>query len=107
MLTKFIRRFFGRITGTQSTKPLTAMNGKRGCIFSLPAPGYAELGHIQKSFARLYATEDGKTVFDHLQRLTFMRSLQADTTEGHLRYAEGQRALVAQIMRYILAGQQA
>ncbi|QQG37468.1 MAG: hypothetical protein HYS17_11070 [Micavibrio aeruginosavorus] len=61
---------------------------------------------VEKAYARLFSGEDGKAVLGHLQNLTFARAYGADAPEGQLRYAEGQRALVALILRWIHAGRQ-
>lgn len=54
---------------------------------------------IARSFARLFSTEDGQRVLDYLKRTTFMRSYGSEASDKLLRFSEGQRALVAQIMR--------
>ncbi len=59
---------------------------------------------IAKSFARLFTSEDGKIVLSHLQAMTFQRSLTPSAAEAELRHAEGQRALVAQVLRLIDRG---
>lgn len=75
--------------------------------FELPPAGRAELSDIQKSYTRLFATDDGKAVLSHLQKTVFIRALPADCADEQIRYYEGQRALVAQILRHIVAGQSA
>lgn len=52
---------------------------------------------LTRSFARCFAGEDGKKVLQHLRAITFDRCFGPETEEGILRYAEGQRALVAHI----------
>jgi len=59
---------------------------------------------IERTFARLFSTEDGRAVLAHLQVMTFSRAYGADASDQLLRYAEGQRALVAQILRLIDRG---
>ncbi len=59
---------------------------------------------IEKSFARLFATDDGQKVLSHLQVMTFQRALGPTTTDEQLRYTEGQRSLVATILRLIDRG---
>jgi hypothetical protein len=85
---------------------LKRVKHREGFSFELPSPTYAELKKVQQAFARVYGTQDGKVVIEHLQRMTFMRALQPDIPEGHMRHIEGQRALVAQVLRYVVAGQQ-
>ena len=73
-------------------------------IYSMPIPEKLEMREIEKSFARLFATEDGQRVLGHLQGITFQRALGALSPEEELRYAEGQRALMASILRLIDRG---
>ena len=58
----------------------------------------------EKAFARLFTTDDGKTVLTYLQNMTFARVLGADSSSELLRYKEGQRAVVATIQRLINRG---
>ncbi len=59
---------------------------------------------IEKTFARLFATEDGQKVLAHLQATTFQRAFGPSTADEQLRYVEGQRSLVATILRLIDRG---
>lgn len=63
-----------------------------------------EQDQIARAVARLFSSDDGRIVLSHLQALTFQRALMASAPEADLRYAEGQRALVAQILRLIDRG---
>jgi hypothetical protein len=67
-----------------------------------PLPG--ERREIEKCYARLFTTDDGKRVLAHLHGLTLARSHAADAPDAQLRHAEGQRALVLTILRFIGAG---
>ncbi len=73
-------------------------------VYSTPIPEKLEMREIEKSFARLFATEDGRKVLGHLQSITFQRALGALSPEEELRYAEGQRALMATVLRLIDRG---
>jgi hypothetical protein len=64
-----------------------------------------EQKEIERSFARLFSSEEGKKVLAWLQVMTFHRAANADMNNDHLRYMEGQRALVASILRMIDRGQ--
>lgn len=64
----------------------------------------SELREVEKAFARLFSTDDGQRVLSHLQSVTFERALGAASPDQHLRYVEGQRALVAKILRLIDRG---
>lgn len=59
---------------------------------------------IERLFARLFTTEDGKKALAYLQNITFKRALGPDTSEYQLRYLEGQRSLVATILKIIERG---
>lgn len=59
---------------------------------------------VERSFARLFGTEDGVRVLAHLQVMTFYKAHSAEVSEAELRHAEGQRALVAQMLRLIERG---
>lgn len=59
---------------------------------------------IERCFARLFATEDGKKVLAWLQVMTFQKVQGANTPDEQLRYAEGQRSLMATILRLIDRG---
>ena len=59
---------------------------------------------IERSFARVFSTDEGKKVLAWLQVMTFHRAGGASSTEEQLRYMEGQRGLVASILRMIDRG---
>ncbi len=66
-----------------------------------------ELREIERSFARLFSSEEGKRCLAYLQLTSFHRALPANATDEELRYAEGQRALLANITRLIERGRHA
>ena len=76
----------------------------KGYIYTAPEPVKTELREVEKSFARLFAGDDGRRVLAHLQAVTFCRALGPESSEESLRYAEGQRALMATILRMIDRG---
>lgn len=59
---------------------------------------------IERSFARVFSTEEGRKVLAYLQVMTFQRSGGANTSNDHLRHMEGQRSLMASILRMIDRG---
>lgn len=61
---------------------------------------------VEKAFARLFATEDGQLVLSHLSAMTFQRAYGPEAPDEQLRHAEGQRALMAGILRLIDRGRQ-
>ena len=67
-------------------------------------PNKMEMRDIEKSFARLFASDDGQKVLAHLQVITFHRALGPGVADEHLRYMEGQRAMIATILRLIDRG---
>lgn len=73
-------------------------------VFWMPEPLSGERRDVEKAYARAFNSDDGKAVLGHLQNLAFVRAYGADAPEGHLRYAEGQRALVGTILRLVNAG---
>lgn len=73
-------------------------------FYIAPLPEKMEMREIEKSFARLFSTEDGQRVLGHLQGITFQRALGALSADEELRYTEGQRALMAKILRLIDRG---
>ncbi len=77
---------------------------EKGIVYSLPDPRKFEMHEIERSFARLFSTQDGQKVLAHLQAITFQRAFGAATPDEQIRYAEGQRSLVATILRLIDRG---
>jgi len=63
-----------------------------------------EQKEIERSFARVFSTEEGRKVLAWLQVMTFQRVGSATTTDEHLRFMEGQRSLMASILRMIDRG---
>lgn len=59
---------------------------------------------IEHAFARVFSSDDGKKVLAWLQVMTFHRSAGASSTDEQLRHMEGQRSLVASILRMIDRG---
>ncbi len=59
---------------------------------------------VARAYARLFSTEDGKMVMAHLQGQTFLRMHTPETPDSHIRFTEGQRALVNTMLRFIAIG---
>lgn len=53
-----------------------------------------ESGDIARAFFRLFNTDDGKIVLEHLHNHVLFRTTDSIITEEHLRFLEGQRQLV-------------
>ncbi|MEM6781024.1 MAG: hypothetical protein AAF569_04090 [Pseudomonadota bacterium] len=59
---------------------------------------------MEKVFARVFSSDDGKKALAYLQMITFQRALNGNAPDEQLRYMEGQRSLVATILRLIDRG---
>lgn len=77
---------------------------EKGLTYALPELGRHEMRDVEKSFARLFSTDDGQRVLAHLQVVTFQRALGPGVADEQLRYIEGQRSMVATILRLIDRG---
>lgn len=73
-------------------------------VYRAPEPQNLELREIEKCFARLFSSDDGRRALSYLQAVTFQRALAPTSSDQQLRYAEGQRAMVATILRLIDRG---
>lgn len=85
-------------------KPLPITPAEQGLTYTPIASGKTELRDVEKAFARLFSTDDGQKVLSHLQVITFQRALGAESPNEQLRYMEGQRSMVATILRLIDRG---
>lgn len=88
-------------------KPITKLmsEAQSGMMYSTQA-SCIEQKDMERVFARLFSTENGQKVLAYLQVVTFQRALGATAPDEHLRYMEGQRAMVATILRLIDRGRQ-
>lgn len=86
---------------------LPISNAEKGLVHKPYEPDKAELREVEKAFARLFLSDDGQKVLSHLQVITFNRALGPTSPEEQLRYLEGQRSLVATILRLIDRGRKA
>ena len=82
--------------------PLSAVES--GAVYATFQTGSSETAEIERAFARLFSSEDGQKVLAYLQVLTFQRAFGPTTPDEQLRYAEGQRSLMATILRLIDRG---
>lgn len=84
----------------------------RKIAFSDMERGFAQAAHvsrleqkdIERCFARLFSSDDGRKVLAWLQVMTFHRAGAINSTDDQLRFMEGQRNLVASILRMIDRG---
>lgn len=58
-----------------------------------------EKAEIEKLFARVFKTDEGQKILAYLQLITLNRVLHSDVPNDSLRYAEGERSIVAKIIR--------
>ncbi len=65
-----------------------------------------EQREIERIFARLFSSEDGKRALAYLQLMTFNRAGSGNSSDMQLRHMEGQRSLMASILRLIDRGRQ-
>ena len=56
-------------------------------------------------FIRCFSTQDGKQVMAYLRHYTLDKSLGAEADNNLLRYQEGRRSIVTQIMSLVSQGQ--
>ena len=84
--------------------PLMPALENKGYVYAAPDPGKIERGEMERAFARLFLTQDGRRVLGYLQAVTFQRALGPSAPDEQLRYMEGQRAMVATILRLIDRG---
>lgn len=83
---------------------MTALNkAQKGMSYSVHV-SRLEQKEVERLFARLFLSEEGQKVISYLQLITFQRALGAETSNDQLRYIEGQRSLVANILRLIDRG---
>lgn len=59
---------------------------------------------INKRFARVFSTPDGRAVIAHLRRMTIERPLSPDLSDNCLRWIAAQSALVHKIETLIEGG---
>lgn len=60
--------------------------------------------HIEKLYARLFLSDDGKKVLAHMQAHCYERSLGMEASDQALRFQEGQRSFVAMVFRMVDLG---
>lgn len=86
------------------TKDSLSNTQESGFVYVPPSSAQMETREIEKAAARLFASDDGRRVLSYLQTVTFNRALGPAAPDEQLRYMEGQRALVAAILRLIDRG---
>ncbi|MFQ6760503.1 MAG: hypothetical protein ACLRFM_03855 [Alphaproteobacteria bacterium] len=59
---------------------------------------------IEKQYARVFQTRDGRAVLEHMRKITIERVLGANATDNELRWMESARAFVRQIESMIARG---
>ncbi len=92
------------LPGVKAREELPMTPVERGLVYAPAEAGKREMREVEKAFARLFSSEDGQKVLAHLQVVTFQRALGPGSPDEQLRYMEGQRSLVATILRLIDRG---
>lgn len=77
---------------------------EKGLVHRPHDMGTFEMRDVERAFTRLFLSEDGQKVLSYLQSITFQRALGPGSDDQQLRYMEGQRALLATILRLINRG---
>ena len=73
-------------------------------LMTAPAAVPADREAVARAYARLFSTDDGRLVLAHLQGQAFLRPHAPDTPDSHIRFFEGQRALVNTMLRLAAIG---
>lgn len=92
----------GKEIDDEAELPLTEVTS--AAVYQSARYGPENMKEVERCFARLFLSTDGKKVLAYLQALTFDRALGMDAPDAHLRYLEGQRAMMATILRLIDRG---
>ena len=86
-------------------KPISQDNKLERSLDIFPKRPYgADTSNIATSYARLFSSEDGKRVLDHLQSTTLYKAYGPDVKSDTMHHLEGQRFMVAHILRLIERG---
>ncbi len=64
------------------------------------------MNEIERAFARVFSTNAGIMILEHLRSMTVERTLGPNATDAELRTLEGQRALIRHIETLISRGRQ-
>ncbi len=75
-----------------------------GVVYKPDSLACRDMREVEKAFARLFSSDDGLRVLAHLRSITFERALGAGAADAQLRYVEGQRALLAEVLRLVDRG---
>lgn len=82
--------------------PITAV--EQGALYDARRNLRLDEREVERVFTRLFLSEDGQKALSYLQLITFYRAQTPGVSEAELRHIEGQRAIVATIMRLINRG---
>lgn len=73
-------------------------------LATVAPPPRADRDAVARAYARLFDTDDGRLVMAHLQGQTLLRAVTPETPDSHIRFIEGQRALMHTILRFVAVG---
>jgi hypothetical protein len=79
----------------------------RDIIYSAAKFVKSDQRDIERTCARVFSSADGQKVLNYLQVLAFHRVYGAESAPEQLHYAEGGRAMIANILRLIEKGRNA
>jgi hypothetical protein len=94
--------FMNFLKGEPQALPVNAVDP--AFVYTAPVTARPPVADMERAFARLFSTQDGRQVLGYLQAVTFQRALGPASSDEQLRYMEGQRAMVATILRLIDRG---
>lgn len=97
-----ILKLLNKILGRGDRASLTTI--EKGLSYKPVSSAGDEMRNVEKSFARLFASEDGQRVLSYLQFSTLQKALSHSASDEQLRYVEGQRALLLTILKLIERG---
>lgn len=89
------------------SEKLPVTPAEKGLLYKASEPAANEMRDIERAFTRLFSTDDGQKVLSYLQVMTFQRALGPGAADEQLRYLEGQRSMIATILRLIDRGRKA
>lgn len=77
---------------------------ERGTLYPPYVKKRTDKAEVERTFTRLFLSDDGQKVLSYLQLITFHRASGVNASDAQLRYMEGQRAIVTTILRIINNG---
>ena len=79
-------------------------DAEKGMLYAPYVTARADKKDVERTFTRLFLTEDGQKVLSYLQLITYHRAASPNATDEQIRHLEGQRTLMTTILRLINNG---